>query len=80
MNFELLARLAMEENEKYKNEAFILKRRNDILHKEVDNLKAIIRKLEDEKKTFESEIESIKSYYEKKDLEEEVEKPFTYYT
>ena len=80
MNFELLARLAMEENEKYKNEAFILKRRNDILHKEVDNLKAIIRKLEDEKKTFESEIESIKSYYEKKDLEEELEKPFTYYT
>lgn len=80
MNFELLARLAMEENEKYKNEAFILKRRNDILHKEVDNLKAIIRKLEDEKKTFESEIESIKSYYEKKDVEEEVEKPFTYYT
>lgn len=80
MNFELLARLAMEENEKYKNETFILKRRNDILHKEVDNLKAIIRKLEDEKKTFESEIESIKSYYEKKDLEEELEKPFTYYT
>lgn len=80
MNYELLARLAMEENEKYKNEAFILKRRNDILHKEVDNLKAIIRKLEDEKKTFESEIESIKNYYEKKDVEEEVEKPFTYYT
>lgn len=80
MNFELLARLAMEENEKYKNEAFILKRRNDILHKEVDNLKAIIRKLEDEKKTFESEIESIKNYYEKKDEQEEVEKPFTYYT
>ena len=60
MNYELLSRLAIEDAEKSKNESFILRKRNEILHNEIDTLKArlyihklIIREdLQMKKKTF----------------------------
>ncbi|WP_198305413.1 hypothetical protein [Arcobacter vandammei] len=79
MNYELLSRLAMEDAEKSKTEAFILKKRNDILHNEIATLKAVIRKLEDEKNNLEKELEELKNST--KDEENNTQdKVFTYYT
>ncbi|QKJ27723.1 hypothetical protein [Aliarcobacter cibarius] len=79
MNYELLSRLAMEDAEKSKNESFILKKRNEILHNEIETLKAVIRKLEEEKEKLSKELEELKESVNK---EEEVvkEQVFTYYT
>lgn len=52
MNYELLSKIAMEESEKSRNEALILRKRNEILHTEIENLKSKINKLEDEKKIY----------------------------
>ena len=38
MNYELLSKLALEETDKYKNEISLLRKRNEILRNEVDNL------------------------------------------
>lgn len=75
MNYELLSKLSMEEAEKYKNEALILRSRNEIIYQEIGKLKAIIEKLEKENSnlkeeinTFKDEINSLKSVLEfKKD-------------
>lgn len=83
MNYELLAKLHIKENAQLKHEIDILRTRNDIIHNEVENLKALIRKLEDEKKKLEIELEKTIEYYENKlneDEEENENKPFTYYT
>lgn len=77
MNYELLSRLAIEDAEKSKNESVILRKRNEILHNEIDTLKAVIRRLEDEKENLLKEIEELKN---SKDKEIEEEKVFTYYT
>ena len=77
MNYELLSRLAIEYAEKSKNESFILRKRNQILHNEIDTLKAVIRRLEDEKENLLKEIEELKN---SKDKEIKEEKVFTYYT
>jgi predicted RNase H-like nuclease (RuvC/YqgF family) len=77
MNYELLSRLAIEDAEKSKNESFILRKRNQILHNEIDTLKAVIRRLEDEKENLLKEIEELKN---SKDKEIKEEKVFTYYT
>lgn len=77
MNYELLSRLAIEDAEKSKNESFILRKRNEILHNEIDTLKAVIRRLEDEKENLLKEIEELKN---SKDKEIKEEKVFTYYT
>ncbi|QEZ89713.1 hypothetical protein ACIB15232_1621 [Aliarcobacter cibarius] len=79
MNYELLSRLAMEDAEKSKIESFILKKRNEILHNEIETLKAVIRKLEEEKEKLSKELEELKESVNK---EEEVvkEQVFTYYT
>ena len=77
MNYELLSRLAIEDAEKSKNESFILRKRNQILHNEIDTLKAVIRRLENEKENLLKEIEELKN---SKDKEIKEEKVFTYYT
>ena len=77
MNYELLSRLAIEDAEKSKNESVILRKRNEILHNEIDTLKAVIRRLEDEKENLLKEIEELKN---SKDKEIKEEKVFTYYT
>lgn len=60
MNYELLSKIAMEESEKSRNEALILRKRNEILHTEIENLKSKINKLEDEKKRFTKRDRSFK--------------------
>jgi regulator of replication initiation timing len=61
MNYELLNKLAMEENGKLKSEKLFLAKRNDILHIEIEILKKMIRELQEEKTFLESEVESLKS-------------------
>ncbi len=78
MNYELLSNLYKEEAEKNKNDALILKTRNEILRHEVENLKLKIKKLEDEKTSLEKELESLKSALEFK--EEKQKESFTYYS
>ncbi len=80
MNYELLSRLAMEDAEKSKNEAFILKKRNDILHNEIATLKAVIKRLEDEKGSLLKELEDLKNKEQKDEESEQKEQVFTYYT
>ena len=81
MNYELLSRLAIEDAEKSKNESFILRKRNDILHNEIATLKAVIRRLEDENEKLLKELEELKDSN-KKDEEESLkeDQAFTYYT
>ena len=81
MNYELLSRLAMEDAEKSKNESFILRKRNEILHNEIATLKAVIRRLEDENEKLLKELEELKDSN-KKDEEESLkeDQAFTYYT
>lgn len=81
MNYELLSRLAMEDAEKSKNESFILRKRNDILHNEIATLKGVIRRLEDENEKLLKELEELKDSN-KKDEEESLkeDQAFTYYT
>lgn len=78
MNYELLSKLSMEEAEKYKNEALILKKRNEILQNEIENLKIELRKKDEDKKTLEAEIETLKKALEFK--EEKQKEHFAYYT
>lgn len=77
MNYELLSRLAIEDAEKSKNEALILRRRNEILYNEIDTLKAVIKRLEEEKEAILKELEELKN---SKEEEKNKEKVFTYYT
>jgi inorganic pyrophosphatase len=77
MNYELLSRLAIEDAEKSKNEALILRKRNEILYNEIDTLKAVIKRLEEEKEAILKELEELKN---SKEEEKNKEKVFTYYT
>ena len=68
MNYELLSKLALEEAEKSKNETLLLKKRNEILHHEVEKMETLIEKiiekknsLKNENKKIKNEIESLKS-------------------
>ena len=61
MNYELLHKLSMEENEELKREKLFFAKRNDILHMEIETLKKMIRELQEEKTFLVSEVESLKS-------------------
>ena len=50
MNYELLSKLALEEAEKSKNETLLLKKRNEILHHEVEKMETLIEKIIEKKK------------------------------
>ena len=60
MNYELLSKLALEEAEKSKNEALILKRRNEILHNEVERLETLVKKIEQERISLRNEVDTLK--------------------
>ncbi len=61
MNYELLSKLALEEAEKSKNETLLLKKRNEILHHEVEKMEALIEKIIEEKNLLKNEIENLKN-------------------
>ena len=61
MNYELLSKLALEEAEKSKNETLLLKKRNEILHHEVEKMEALIEKIIEEKNSLKNEIENLKN-------------------
>ena len=61
MNYELLSKLAMEEAEKSKNETLLLKKRNEILHHEVEKMETLIEKIIEEKNSLKNEIENLKN-------------------
>ena len=48
MNYELLSNLYKEEAEKNKNDALILKTRNEILQNEIENLRQKVKKIEED--------------------------------
>ena len=61
MNYELISKLTMEENEKLKIELSLLRKRNEILHAEVDRLQALVKKSEEEKSELKENVSSLKS-------------------
>lgn len=61
MNYELLSKLALEEAEKSKNEALLLKKRNEILHHEIEKMETLIEKIIEEKNSLKNEIENLKN-------------------
>jgi predicted RNase H-like nuclease (RuvC/YqgF family) len=61
MNYELLSKLALEEAEKSKNETLLLKKRNEILHHEVEKMETLIEKIIEEKNSLKNEIENLKN-------------------
>lgn len=61
MNYELLSKLALEEAEKSKNETLLLKKRNEILHHEVEKMEALIEKIIEEKNSLKNEVENLKN-------------------
>ena len=61
MNYELISKLTMEENEKLKIEISLLRTRNEILHHETETLRAMVKKVQEEKAFLEKEVESLKS-------------------
>ena len=60
MNYELLYKLAIEENDKLKSEATILRKRNERLHLEIEKVEALIKAIEEEKTTLKSQMDSFK--------------------
>ena len=61
MNYELLSKLALEEAEKSKNEALLLKKRNEILHHEVEKMETLIEKIIEEKNSLKNKIKNLKN-------------------
>ena len=60
MNYELLYKLAIEENDKLKSGVAVLKKRNERLQLEVEKTETLITKVEEEKITLKNEINSLK--------------------
>ena len=79
MNFELLSKLAIEENDKLKNEVTLLRTRNAILHNEVEKLEYQIKEVQEEKDSLKKEIDSLKSALNFKDEKDKSDK-FSYYS
>lgn len=61
MNYELISKLTMEENEKLKIELSLLRTRNEILRHETETLRSMVKKVQEEKEFLENEVESLKS-------------------
>ena len=49
MNYELLYKLAIEENDKLKSEVITLRKRNERLNLEIDKVESLIKNIQDEK-------------------------------
>jgi chromosome segregation ATPase len=78
MNYELLYKLAIEENDKLKSEASVLRKRNERLYLEIEKFETLIKSIEEEKITlknqmdlFKDEINLLKSALEFKEEEKQ---------
>ena len=78
MNYELLYKLAIEENDKLKSEASVLRKRNERLYLEIEKFETLIKSIEEEKITlknqmdlFKDEIKLLKSALEFKEEEKQ---------
>ena len=60
MNYELLYKLTIEENDKLKSEATILRKRNERLHLEIEKFGALIKSIEEEKMILKNQMDSFK--------------------
>ncbi len=60
MNYELLYKLAIEENDKLKSEATILRKRNERLHLEIEKVEVLIKSIEEEKIKLKNQIDLLK--------------------
>ena len=60
MNYELLYKLAIEENDKLKSEVITLRKRNERLNLEVNKVESLIKNIQDEKEVFQNQIHSLK--------------------
>jgi predicted nucleic acid-binding Zn-ribbon protein len=61
MNYELLYKLAIEENDKLKTETTVFKKRNEILRHEIEKFETLIKSIEEEKITLKSQMDSLKN-------------------
>ena len=78
MNYELLYKLAIEENDKLKSEASVLRKRNERLYLEIEKFETLIKSIEEEKirlknqmDLFKDEIKLLKSALEFKEEEKQ---------
>ena len=78
MNYELLYKLAIEENDKLKSEASVLRKRNERLYLVIEKFETLIKSIEEEKITlknqmdlFKDEIKLLKSALEFKEEEKQ---------
>ena len=60
MNYELLYKLAIEENDKLKSEASVLRKRNERLYLEIEKFETLIKSIEEEKTTLKNQMDSFK--------------------
>lgn len=68
MNYELISKLAMEENNNLRDEVLVLRKRNEILRNEVTRLETLLKNMEKEKINLKEESNSLKDALEfKKD-------------
>ena len=83
MNYQLLSKLAMEENDRLKNDVSILRRRNEILRTEVERLEALLKNMEKEKTSFKEEAnltEEPSSLKKEEEIKKEEIHRFTHYS
>jgi len=77
MNYELISKLTMEENNNLKDEVSVMRRRNKILRTEITRLEALLKNIEKEKIDLKEESNSLKDALEFK--KDEYQK-FTHYS
>lgn len=84
MNYQLLSKLAMEENDILKSEVSILRRRNDILRTEVERLEGLLKNIEKERISYKDEPKTKEEESSSKVNAEEIKKEeihrFTHYS
>ena len=83
MNYQLLSKLAMEENDRLKNDVSILRRRNEILRTEVERLEALLKNMEKEKQSLKEETnskEEVASLKKEEEIKKEEIHRFTHYS
>ncbi|MBP7769901.1 MAG: hypothetical protein KA055_02115 [Aliarcobacter sp.] len=77
MNYELISKLTMEENDKLREEVLILRKRNEILRNEVTRLETLLKNMEKEKIYLKEETNSLKDALE---FNKDEQQRFTHYS
>ena len=77
MNYELISKLTMEENDKLREEVLILRKRNEILRSEVTRLETLLKNMEKEKIYLKEETNSLKDALE---FNKDEQQRFTHYS